>query len=114
MTTANGDLVVQHTSTATNGDPLTLTTAVAPYRTVADVYPDGSVIDYSIIDGVAGCEACWGIVSNSGGTLSRNTVASTNSNNPLTLSGNAIIRVGGLKRSADAYNALVHALCGGI
>jgi hypothetical protein len=104
VSTAVGDLVVQHTSTAGTGT-LTLTTAVAPYLTAAQSgFRDGDTVDYSIADGTSNSESGFGVLSASQTTLTRNPLSSTNSNNAISLSGSATVRLTPLRRAFEALS----------
>ncbi len=65
----------------------TLLAAVAPFDTFASAGAiDGQILKYGAIDGTSGSEKGWGLYSASGPTLTRNVLASNNSNNPINAS----------------------------
>ena len=91
-------------TTATTGTgTLTVGTAVSGYLTFAaaalavGITLDGQTVSYAIVDnGGAAREAGTGVYTASGTTLTRNPIASTNSNAALNLSGSAEVLITGL------------------
>lgn len=108
MASAYGDLCVQNTSTVGTGT-LTLTAAVTPYLTAAlSLFRDGDTVSYSIIDGTTNSESGYGVLGSTQTTLTRNVVASTNSNALISLSGTAVVRLTPLTRDMVSLNQFVH------
>ena len=81
-------------TTATTGTgTITLGSAVSGYLSFAGAgVSDGDTVTYGIIDGTSR-EVGRGIYTTAGTTLTRNVLSSTNSNNPITLSGGAHVFV---------------------
>lgn len=115
MASAYGELVVQNTATVGTGT-VTLGSAVAPYLTAALAgFRDGDTVDYSIVDATGGnSEGGYGVLGSTQTTLTRNPTTSTNSNNAISLSGSAVVRITPMRRTFDPLNADVHALLGGL
>lgn len=85
------NLARMRSSTVGAGSPLTLTTAISTYLSFVDAGGvDGLDYAYGIYD-PPHREHGWGVLGGSGTTLTRNVMKSTNSNNPISLSGNAIV-----------------------
>lgn len=103
-------------TTATVGTgTITLGTAVAPFQTFANSgVQDQDVVEYSIVDGTANSEKGWGVYSATGTTLTRNVFESTNSGNPISLSGSAQVFIDPSAESLQALALMVHANLGGI
>lgn len=74
-------------STSGTSSPFTTTTAIAGFRLLS-VLNDGDIVEYAISDG-SSYEDGWGVVGGSGTTITRNVFESSNSNNPINLSGSA-------------------------
>ena len=116
MTSAHGELIVQNTATVGTGT-VTLGTAVAPYLTAALAgMRDGDTVDYSIVDVTGGnSEGGYGVLGSSQTTLTRNPITSTNSNNAISISGSAVVRIAPMKRTFDGLSGpTVHANFGGL
>src|SRR5262245_28976022 len=114
MASAYGDLVVQTTATVGTGT-VTLSSATAPYLTAAQSgFRDGDTVSYSIIDGTANSESGYGVLGATQTTLTRNPLFSTNSNNAISLSGNAVVRLTPLTRDMVSLNLTTHSLFGGV
>src|SRR5882724_3858859 len=82
-------------STATTGTgAITLGSAVPPMLTFAQAgVQDGETVTYSIIDGTSSSEIGRGVYTSAGTSLSRSVLRSTNSNNPINLSGAAHVLI---------------------
>ena len=101
------------------GGAVTFTGGAKAFRSFADAgIPDGAALSWAIEDlSLPGREAGTGTYSASAGTLTRNTMSSTNGNSPLNLSGQAQLYVTAL--AADLTNAgnfssgTVPVTCGG-
>lgn len=82
---------LRRVATATVGTgTITLGATVTGFKAFTDApaIPDGTVVTYALAD-MANSEIGWGLYSASGPTLTRNVIESTNSNTPISLSGNA-------------------------
>lgn len=74
-------------SATTGTGTITLGAAITGFSSLAQMgVVDGQTIQYAILDGTAE-EIANGVYSSGAGTLTRSTVTSTNSNNPLNLTG---------------------------
>jgi len=81
------------------GSPITLTTAAPSYLTFLDAGAvDGLSYYYGIKDGNAR-EVGIGVVGSSGTTITRSVIRSTNSNNPIVLTGNQQVYITALTQS---------------
>lgn len=95
MTNVLADLA-RMTSGTTGTGTITLGAAVPGYLTFAGAgITDGQVVSYAIVDGTAR-ETGKGTYTASGTTLTRTVFKSTNSNTPISLSGNEEILITGL------------------
>jgi hypothetical protein len=113
MASAYGDLIVQNCTTSGTGAVLTLTSAVAPYLTANQAgMNDGDEVSFSIIDGTSNSESGYGVLSVGQTALTRNTRFSTNSNNPINLSGSAVVRITPMQRDMVALNQFVQSVFG--
>lgn len=99
------DIVRVYTATVGTGSPLALGAAVTTFRTPVQAgIADGAQLSYGIEDVAGnGREVGYGTYSAGAQTLTRNCTGSTNSNNPINLSGQAQIYVTAL--AADLTNA---------
>jgi hypothetical protein len=85
-------------STATTGTTATISlfAAVSGFLSFAAAgVQDGDIVSYGITDG-SSSEVGWGKYTAAGTALTRNPIASTNSNNPISLSGAAQVFITGL------------------
>jgi len=81
------------TASTGTGSPITLGSAVDGYQTFADAgVADGDVVRYVIEDGTA-WEIGLGTYTASGTTLTRGSIESSNADNALNLTGNAVVYV---------------------
>lgn len=98
-------------STATVGTgTITLGAAVSGCLTFAQAgAADGDIVAYGIRDGVNG-EVGYGTYTASGTTLTRTVTKSTNSNNAISLSGNAEVFI--TARAEDMVRRSVHGIFG--
>lgn len=99
------DITGHITATTGVGSPITLgaaidDTKVGKLRSFADAgIADGQLVHYVLYDrGTHHRETCRGVYTATGTTLTRETLASTNSNNPISLSGNAEVLVTSLAK----------------
>lgn len=98
--------ITGHVTATTGTGTMTLGGAIdsasrGKFRTFAQAgIPDGATVSYGLLDlGTGHRETCRGVYTATGTTLTRVTLASTNGNNPIDLSGNAEVVVTALERS---------------
>lgn len=96
---ARANLVLMNITTVGAGGPLTLGANVTGFKSVPAAL-DGKTIRYSIRDG-AHSEVCQGVYTHSGTTVTRTTLASTNSDSPIVLSGSAEFALTSLAEDLD-------------
>lgn len=109
-------------TTATSGTgTITLGSAVSGYLTFAQCgILDGQTVRYCIDDPGAtwpptAFEVAQGVYTSAGTTLTRGTIyKSSNSNNPINLSGTAHVFVCGLTQDLRRYEPLLHSNAGGL
>lgn len=100
------DIVQFNTSTTSTTSPLLVGTAVSGWKTPAQAGAvTGDITDYTITDG-ANTEHGWGLYTGGGSpSLTRNVIASTNSDALISLSGSAKVFFTAGRRSLWSLDA---------